>query len=106
MESRQKRTDKEVASKGHGRDKIENVGYKKSYSQTRLTGSRRKTLFACVRLIPTAPARTDSRNTVVGGSFENAWPPTGNDKIYGRQRGESKPVDLAPCHFLCSILYM
>ena len=25
MESRQKRTDKEVASKGHGRDKIENI---------------------------------------------------------------------------------
>lgn len=36
------------------------------------TGSSKKTLFAWVRLIPTAPDRTDSRNTVVGGSFAKA----------------------------------
>lgn len=42
------------------------------------TGSSRKTLLACVRLIPTAPARTDRRNTVVGGSSANACGETGN----------------------------
>jgi len=35
-------------------------------------GSSRNTCDAAVRLMPTAPERTDSRNTVVGGAFWNA----------------------------------
>mmetsp|Transcript_2258 Transcript_2258/g.9632 ORF Transcript_2258/g.9632 Transcript_2258/m.9632 type:complete len:289 (-) Transcript_2258:244-1110(-) len=36
-------------------------------------GSTRNTCVAEVRLIPTAPERMESKNTVVGGSFWNAW---------------------------------
>ena len=36
MESRQKRTDKEVASKGHRRDKIENINKKHTDSRNKL----------------------------------------------------------------------
>ena len=36
MESRQKRTDKEVASKGHRRDKIENINQKHTDSRNKL----------------------------------------------------------------------
>ena len=57
-----------VVSFKRKRRKLEDKEVKTSSAGLR-SGSRRNTWLACVKFMPTAPARTESKKMVVGGSF-------------------------------------